>query len=282
VTQVFGDYARAQERAGLSKKHLKDIRQRVGLFVAKFGERQIKTISVNEIEDHLHNLRLSPQTINNHRARLSAFFEYALKRSSVEQNPVTPIAKRKLIDQPPEIFKPTELIEMLSCAKMDILPSIAIQAFTGIRTAELLRLDWSEIDLARCYVTVTAAKAKTAARRLIPIAPNLADWLRPYAGSSGAVWPGTEYAYHYAINAVVSRTSSLRKRPQNGFRHSFASYYLAEHQNAAELALHLGHTSTKLIFSTYRELVTPEAAHEYWRIRPAAPQNIVVMKKAAV
>jgi len=48
------------------------------------------------------------------------------------------------------------------------------------RTAEILRLEWQDIDLKRNFVNIAASKAKTAKRRLIPIAANLADWLRPY------------------------------------------------------------------------------------------------------
>ena len=171
------------------------------------------------------------------------------------------------------------MASVLLAAPFDLLPALAIQAFAGLRTAEVRRLDWSEVDLARGYITVTAAKAKSAQRRLIPIAPNLADWLRSYQGQSGPVAPKI---YHYAIELLLRAMPNPPKWPKNGLRHSFASYYLAEHQNAAELALHLGHTSTELIFANYRELVMPLAAHEYWRISPATPRNVVAMAKAAV
>lgn len=283
VSAVFADYCEAKERAGLSEKHRADIRLRLGRFVAKFGQRLIKSISVHEIEDWLHGLALSPQTIINHRAILCAFFEYTAKRDLVEKNPVTPIEKVKLFDKAPEIFTPAELTEVLNAAPQNILPALAIQAFAGLRTAELLRLDWAEVDQARGYITVSARKAKTAQRRLVPIAPNLADWLRPFAGkSSGAVWSESEQRYHRAIGQLLGETTLL-KWPQNGLRHSFASYHLAEHQNAAELALHLGHSTTKLIFAVYREVVSPEAAHAYWAISPARrPQNVVAMAKASV
>jgi hypothetical protein len=41
---------------------------------------------------------------------------------------------------------------------------------------------------------------------------------------------------------------------------------LAHFQEAAKTALNMGHTSTALLFNTYRELVTPEDAAEYWAI----------------
>jgi integrase len=56
--------------------------------------------------------------------------------------------------------------------------------------------------------------------------------------------------------------------PHNCLRHSFASYHLAKYQDAARLSLDMGHTSPKLLFNTYREVVYPEAAQLYFAIVP--------------
>ena len=67
--------------------------------------------------------------------------------------------------------------------------------------------------------------------------------------------------------------------PQNDLRHSFASHHLAKHCNASELMLYMGHTSTKLIFEAYRELVHPQAAEAYWNI---VPRNIKLFVRRPV
>ena len=275
-------YYQAKERVGLSQKHLGDTRRRLGRFVADFDNRKIKTLTVSEIEDWLARLGLAPKTVNNHRASICAFFSYALKRDLVEKNPVSAISRVKLVAKAPEIFTPARLAELLAAAPSNLLPALAIGAFAGLRNAEIMRLTWSEVDMVRGYIEVSAAKAKTAQRRLIPIAPNLSNWLRAYAGRSGPVWTKTAWDYHTAIRQLLRHIPNVHKWPQNGLRHSFASYHLAEHQDAARLALAMGHTTTALIFSNYRELVTPEAAHEYWRISPARPQNVVALTTAAV
>lgn len=59
-------------------------------------------------------------------------------------------------------------------------------------------------------------------------------------------------------------------------RHSFATYHLALFENADALALHLGHTSTALIFAHYRLPVTKEEATVYWTI---APENAAELAK---
>src|SRR6516164_3289739 len=72
-----------------------------------------------EIESWLHELALSPQSINNYRAIVRAFFQYALKRELVEKNPATSVDKVKLVDKVPEIFTPKQLADL----RQRILPS---------------------------------------------------------------------------------------------------------------------------------------------------------------
>lgn len=287
VSALIPEYKAAKRRIGLSEIYFKDLDHRLGNFERTFGNQLVADITTAMVEDWLAALGLAAQSINNYRAVLRAFFQYAVKRDYLPQNPVARIEKVKVKDKPPEIFTPAELTAVLNAATEDTLPVIAIGAFAGLRMAEILRLEWSEIDLVRGYIEVKAAKAKTARRRLVTILPNLSAWLRPYAGRSGFVWsprralkpgkeakPGGESSWRMCI-APVLKSAGLRQWPQNGLRHSYGSYHLAKFQDAAKLALEMGHTTTKEIFAHYRELVRPEDAARYWAIAPAAEPGVV-------
>src|SRR5208337_4928637 len=78
----------------------------------------------------------------------------------------------------------------------DFLPALAIGAFAGLRSAELERLEWSDVDLVGKYIELRASKAKTASRRIVPIADNLAQWLAPFAGQRGTAWPLGHEAFY--------------------------------------------------------------------------------------
>jgi len=54
---------------------------------------------------------------------------------------------------------------------------LALGAFTGMRSSEILRLDWLDLNFERRFITVAPEKAKTASRRLVPILSNLMAWL---------------------------------------------------------------------------------------------------------
>jgi hypothetical protein len=77
---------------------------------------------------------------------------------------------------------------------------------------------------------------------------------------------------HDVNNRMRWFTAGLREKhgiawPRNVTRHCFVSYHLAGFQNAGKTALEAGH-SEQMLFAHYRELVTPEAAAEYWNILP--------------
>jgi integrase len=63
----------------------------------------------------------------------------------------------------------------------------------------------------------------------------------------------------------MTRFFGPSRGPQNGLRHSFASYHLAKFRDAPRVALDLGHVSPRTVFNHYREVATPEelAVHEW-------------------
>jgi integrase len=267
ASQLADEVIEAKRRDGMSADYLSDLLLRLRRFCRHFGNRPIAGITVEEIDDWLRDLEGSPKSRANYRANIAVMFSYALKRRMLDFNPVLHTAKPKLIDRTPEIFTVNELDALLNAASNfapDVVPMLAIGAFAGLREAEIQRLDWSEVDLARGHIEVKAAKAKSARRRIVPIQPNLAGWLLPYAGRSGHVVPA---GARRKLNRVREE-AGLARWPNNGLRHSFASYRLAAIHDAPRVAAELGHTSPQMLYSTYRELVLPEEAERYWKLTP--------------
>jgi integrase len=275
VAQLTNEVIEAKRRDGRSRVYLRDLRYRLARFVQDFKDRSIAGITVDELDDWLRALPYSPQSRTNYRRIIGLLFGYAEGRGIIDRNPIPRTAKPKLIDKAPEIFKVDELRALLEAATRtahDVVPMLAIGAFAGLREAEIQRLDWHEIDLARGHIEIKAAKAKSARRRIVPIQPNLAGWLRPYAGLTGRVVPA---GARRKLDRVREE-AGLARWPQNGLRHSFASYRLAAIHDAPRVSAELGHTSPQMLYSTYRELVLPEEADRYWKIDPAVEAGKVV------
>jgi len=275
VAQLVDEVVKAKRRDGRSEVYLRDLRYRLSKFVQDFGNRAIAAITVDELDNWLRSLPFSAQSRTNYRTVIGLLFSNAESRGIIERNPILRTAKPKLVDAPPDIFTPDKLRVLLETAQAqapDVLPMLAIGAFAGLREAEIQRLDWSEVDLTRAHIEVTAAKAKTARRRIVQIQPNLAAWLRPYAMMKGHIVPvGARRKLER-----VRKAAGLTRWPKNGLRHSFASYRLPAIHNAPQVAAELGHTSPHLLYNTYRELVLPQEAERYWNIAPAAEKGKVV------
>ena len=185
------------------------------------------------------------------------------------------------------IFTPDELREMLNASRPDLLPQLVIGAFCGLRTAEIMRLDWAQVNLQRRFVEVKAAKAKTASRRLVPLCDAAIAWLTPHAKPEGGLsYYSEENKFCSSIVAEVNmarRAAGLAasfKWKKNGLRHSFCSFRLAETHDAAKTALEAGN-SPAMIFKHYRELVTDTEAKAWFAIAPKAETNVVTMPAAA-
>jgi integrase len=275
VAQLADEVLEVKRKDGRSAKYIDMLRLYFKRFSQDFGNRLIADITVEELDNWLRDLPGSPKTRADYRANIGVLFSHAAQRRMIDFNPVAFTAKPKLIDKPPEIFPVDELRSLLEAAQRTertVVPMLAIGAFAGLRDAEIKRLDWDEIDLARGHIEVKAAKAKSARRRIVPIQPNLGAWLRPYSGLTGQIVP--EGARGKLDR--VRKAARLTRWPKNGLRHSYSSYRLALIHDAPRVGSELGHTTPQLLYNTYRELVLPEEAERYWQIAPAAETKRIV------
>ena len=281
VSQLADEVSEAKRKDGKASAYLADLRKRLARFCQDFGREPIAAVTTEQLDKWLRDLDCAPKTRANFRANIGVLFSHAERLGMIDRNPVLRTAKPKLIDNPPDIFTVDELHALLQEAPRtapDVLPMLAIGAFTGLRDAEIRRLHWSEINVRRGFVEVKAAKAKSARRRIVPIQPNLTAWLAPSSAKKGVVVP---------VNArkkldAVRKAAGLARWPVNGLRHSYASYRLAAIGDAPRVAHELGHTSPQMLYNTYREVVLPEEAERYWKITPTADtKNIVTFAGVA-
>jgi integrase len=164
------------------------------------------------------------------------------------------------------IFTPGEMTRLLPAAPLHLIPILAIGAFTGIRMAELNRLEWSAVDLECGLIELRAGQAKTASRRVIPLPDNLRAWIAPLPRKGRVVHTPQ---LHREVTALA-RALGL-DWPRNVLRHSFISYRLAQVQSADQVALEAGN-SPPIIFKHYRELTTEDQAHQWFAILPKPDQ----------
>ena len=156
-----------------------------------------------------------------------------------------------------EIFTPAQMSRLFSHASPDLLPVLSIGGLGGLRTAEVLRLDWSEIHLSERFIEVKNGKSKTRSRPTVPITDNLSAWLSPYAAKHGVVWPHS-VPFAFEAMATTGGSASVEWR-HNALRHSFISYRFAEIKNENQVALEAAN-SPNMVHGNYKGSPAARAA----------------------
>jgi integrase len=263
LAEIAEQFAASRQQSGLSAHYVSQCRKTVSDLVKIFPGKALPDLRTAELDAWLGGLGFAAKTKNGMRIILVAWGNWAEGRGYLVKggSPFPAMVRYKETKASVSIFTPESIANLLTSVDATLKPFIALGAFAGLRTAELQRLDWSEIDLNRGFITVDANKAKTRQRRLVPISDNLKLWLTPHKQTSGPV------CRHQRPQMAAARFCEGFTWQDNGLRHSFISYRLAVLHDTARVALEAGN-SPDVIFAHYRELVTPEEAKKWFDVKP--------------
>jgi len=268
MQQVADELVALKENRQASARYVGDLRARLNTLAKKFPE-NVDTVTTAALQNWFDDMKFAPRTVRNFRQTASTLFKFAEARGYIPKggNPVTGTEQIKAKNKSPiKIYSPKEIHRLLNAAPESFQSIIAIQAFAGLRSAEAMRLDWADVKLKRKHIEVTAEKAKTPSRRIVPILSNLAAWLKPHAKKKGLLFQPNNLT---AFNKKQNETSIAAKVKwkANALRHSFISYRVAAIQDIPQVALEAGN-SPAMIFGHYRELVTAEEAKRWFSVLP--------------
>lgn len=286
VPTAIEKFVASRHALNRSEDHVRDIEARLKGFGAALPM-AISNVTSVMIQKYLDDRKVGARSKKNEYAHIRSLFRWAVKHQHAPKEILEDVARIDLPEPEPGatlVFTPSELAEMLEATdryRPDLIPALVICGFCGLRSAEIRRLDWREVKLNRGLIEVTAGKAKTKSRRLVPICKSGRQWLAPYVQTEGPVCPvrGENRLYE----AIISATNQQRRERQikdrfqwkrNALRHSFCSYRLAETQNMNQVSLEAGN-SPAMIDRHYRELVDPEEAAQWFNVRPPTKPGII-------
>ena len=264
LSEISEQFARSREQSGLSPHYIFLCRKFTRKLAEAFPGLCLSDLTTAALDKWLGDLKLGATTKNDMRRVLGTCGNWAERHGHLLKgsSPFPGMVRYKEEKAAVSIFTPEQIASLLGKADATLRPYLAMGAFAGLRTAELQRIDWSEIDLDRGFITVAASKAKTRRRRVVPLSENLKLWLTPIRQASGPI------CVHVCAQHAAREKCEGFKWAKNGLRHSFISYRLAILHDTARVALEAGN-SPQVIFSHYRELVTPEAAKAWFDVKPA-------------
>jgi integrase len=219
-----------------------------------------------EVKSWLSSEPLAVKTRNRHLGYVRNILGIAQEWNLLD---VDPLAKVSTFNDPHSktakvaILTSEQLEKFLQVADPDFVPFFALNAFTGLRREEVIRLDWSEIKLDRCLIDLPFQKSKNRKRKLIEVSENLIAWLKPHEQLAGSVMPRKKLQLAFESAA---KKAGILPWSQNALRHSFCSYAVAS--RGFDWTAAQADQSVRMLRERYWEVVAKDDATKYWGIKP--------------
>ncbi len=271
------------QRAQLSAKYAYNRAMYLRRFAGTFTGSAVCDLGRHDLDAFISSPTLagfSAKSRNHHRTAVAQFFSWCVRKDYLaaghrlsEADGMRPEHANTAEVQ---CYTPKELRKLLETAEGPLRAMIALGGLAGLRTEEMLRLDWADVWRVKGHVEITAGKAKTRQRRLVEINPALAAWLQPFRESkTGPLWTNTESIFTKASRDLWETAGVARKK--NGLRHSFCSYaYVLHGENWT--AQQAGN-SPGMIHAHYKGLATKKEAQAWFAVKPARTANNIVQLK---
>ena len=268
------------QRAQLSPKYAYNRAIQLRRFAGTFPNTAVCELAKTHIDAFMGSLgKFSSKSRNHHRAAVRQFLQWAVRKDFLAgtHRLGEADAMRPEHANCAEVlfYTSKEFAQLLEAADESMRAVVAIGGLAGLRTAELLRLDWADVWRVPGHVEVTSSKAKTRQRRLVEVCPALASWLEPFrAFTTGKLYTLTELAFQRGFRELCELVKVKRKN--NGLRHAYCSYHYALHSNE-NLTAKLAGNSPSMIHQHYKGTCTKDEGALWFAVTPEPTENIVPM-----
>jgi integrase len=316
VADVLGELRTSKklrlDRGELRQKSWDDYKTRSSKIETAFGTRIVSTITTSDLTKWLHSCGkeglgdgpLGSRSVKNYRNALSELFIYASKKRYCVDNPLARLtredvsalggakSKRAKIN----VLSVAEAEQLIHTAaenpKLDLLPSVTLRLFCGLRTEEICRLTWHDVrwQEAEPYVHISEDKAKGRSARNVTIPANALEWLALCPVKDGPLARGKSQpgkpAQHMKSPQYCKKFRRLVKLAglgeadektgdwcstweTNDTRHSFGSYHFAKGGDSIRTSNEMGHRQgDAVLFNHYRRLATKAEGERFFSIKP--------------
>lgn len=272
IGEVMEQFKRVKQKSGRSDKYIETAWSSFFMpFREYFKNCEIGDVTSDACESYFYKSKTwSTTTRRSHLRHVSVLFNFAVERGYAGINPIRAVEKPKKPagTSRQRVVLVENVIKLLQYAfnngYQQECAALVLILFCGVRVDEVSRLTWDDIkiDEDNPVVTLGDDQTKTGKGRINPIPDNAMEWLKILRGKGNVTPPNYEGRMRYL------REQAKAGFKQNAARICFASYHLAKFEDAPRTAFLLGHDNPTLLYSTYKALVTKDAAIRYWKITP--------------
>jgi integrase len=263
-SEVWGLLVERRQGKNLSERYYATLRYHRKAWESCFGGRFIDTIAGDEYLKFLRESKYQDRTKLNLFRSLTSLLRFARKQRFISEDKAEIDADFGGIkNTTPEIYTPDELCRLFIAHEPNYLPYLALMAFGGSRRAEAQRLTKDSILFEDQMIRMSPEITKTSTGRTLDIPSNLVAWLKEFGAGDG---PLLDRAKVPTLPAERLKECGVGTK-QNALRHSFCSYHLALHRNAA-MTSEIAGNSPQMLNKHYKALVSKTAAEQWFAITP--------------
>jgi len=238
----------------------------------------VETADINRFLARRRRKGTAARTLNNERATMSSFFEWAVGNQLARTNPVKRterFGEEKRHVRTLEVAEEDKLLKAARAIGDQPYGFIFTLLRSGLRRGTVAALDWIDIDFARGEWRIPAAKMKSREDFVgRPIAPDLLEYLRERARPAGQVF-GSLRLTDWKTAAEAAGLSWLRP-------HDLRRNFVTRCRRAGvplEVTMHLSdHRDLRVVLECYRGVDPSEAADAIRSVFGAARESAGVSK----
>jgi len=149
-----------------------------------------------------------------------------------------------------------------------MLASLLLGGFAGLRTIEVQRMDWEDINTKSQQIHIRPDVIKSTTgfdQRIVDFMEPLTRRADFFQNRQGPIVP-ISGKYFYATRRTLAAKAGFERWPENALRHSFATYHLARCKSAPQTAFQMGHTNPSMVQRTYAVPAARADWEAWWAI----------------
>jgi integrase len=246
--------------------------------IPALGDHMLVDLKRKTVRDWLDTLQVSNKTLSNIQSCLRSALNDAAEEELIDTNPLAGWTYSRKEAPPKEDdvdpFSPEEQQAVLGALSGQARNMMQFALWTGLRTSELVALDWGDIDWLREEVLVTramtqAARGKaettktTAGRRSVKLLRPAMEALRAQKThtflADAEVFQNPRTLERWAGDGPIRKTmwvpamkkAGVRYRRPYQTRHTYASMMLSAGEHPMWVAKQMGHTDWTMIARVY-------------------------------
>jgi integrase len=252
----------------------------------RWGATHVDEITPIAIAKWIATIGLKGKTIRNHLIPLRLVLGDAVINGHIKNNPLASIDVKRLIpddqndsDYVIEPFTPSEITAIVDKSAGQFKNLWQFAFWSGLRTSELMALQWGDIDFSNNTVRVQRAlvegkikkpKTKSGLRDvyLLPAALHALNQQKQYTLLAGElVFNCGARNLWWSKWSLALRLAKLRHRPQYQTRHTYASMMVSAGESVYWVAKQMGHKDAAMVTRVYGQWLPTDKKND-------APRNV--------